>query len=75
MTQYKLEEYIFPRKTDWEKVFQELKDNNVKPCQIAELIDMPGSSLQRILNGVEPRHSVGEAILKLHSRYCAERLD
>ena len=70
MNQYKFEDYVYPESISWDQIFTDLKQNDVRPCHIAELIDIPGSSLQRIMQGIEPRYSIGVSILKLHSRYC-----
>ena len=70
MTQYNYDDYINREQISWDQIFDDLKQHDVRPCKIAELIDIPGSSLQRIMQGIEPRFSIGVSILKLHSRYC-----
>ena len=70
-TFYKEEDYVYPEQVSWGQIFDDLKQNDVRPGQIAELIGIPQSSLQRIREGVEPRYSIGESLLQLHSRYCS----
>jgi len=68
---YKAEDYVYPEQVSWGQIFSDLKQNDVRPGQIAELIGVPQSSLQRLMGGVEPRHSIGQSLLELHSRYCS----
>jgi hypothetical protein len=68
---YDEDDYCYPLEVSWSKIFADLKNSNVRTGQIAELIGIPQSSLQRIREGVEPRHSIGQSLIRLHSRYCS----
>lgn len=60
---------------DWVKIFDDLKQAGRNPKQIAQIIGVPPSSLDRWRYGdAEPKYSIGEALLLLHTRYCGESL-
>lgn len=74
MNQFKLGDFVYPKKLPWEDILQDLYDNDVTPSQIANLLGFGWSSFQRLKNGSEPKYSVGVSILILHTRYCGEEL-
>jgi hypothetical protein len=75
--QYAYEDYLYPRKIPWHSIFLDLQEQGVTPSIICELIGIEWSSLQRLKSSTttEPRHSLGEALLKLHRRYCGELMN
>ena len=67
----RFEDYIYTEREDWDQIFDDFAINQIGPTKIADLIGIAASSLQRLRDGVEPRHSVGVALLELHSRHCS----
>ena len=67
----RFDDYIYTDREDWDKIFDDLAINQIGPTKIADLIGIAASSLQRLRDGTEPRHSVGVALLELHSRHCS----
>lgn len=63
-------DYVTIAPLPWELIFEDLRAENITPVQVAELLDKSWSTVQRYLNGTEPKESVANAILELHSRYC-----
>lgn len=74
MAKFRYEHLVQPRHIDWKQVFRDLESSNCTVSDVAVLIDRQRSSVQRWRDGVEPKHSVGVAILTLHTRYCGESL-
>jgi hypothetical protein len=61
-------------KRDWKKILLDLR--NAKPLpvstsKVADLVDEHRSTIQRLLDGAEPRHSLGEKLIELHDKYCS----
>ena len=73
MTQFKFNEYVYPKKLPWEQIFTDI-EGHLSPTQISDLLGSGWSCFQRLRNSKEPKHSVGESILIIHTRYCGEDL-
>ena len=74
MIQYKLKEYVYPKKLPWVQIFKDLKESGLTPSKISVLVGVGGSTLQRWTSGTEPKYSIGVSLLTLHTRYCGEEL-
>lgn len=60
------------QRVDWRGIFQDLRDSGFPAYRVAGCIGREWSTVQRWVEGVEPRHSDGEAILALHARWCGK---
>jgi hypothetical protein len=66
-------DYLIPTIIPWKAVFNDLEQHGCSPGLLHQLLDRPWSSIQRwVYRGVEPKESIGRAILVLHTRYCGE---
>lgn len=74
MTQFKLSDFVYPKKLPWEEIFHDLNRHGVSAYQASILIGENWSSLQRWQRGTEPKYSVGVSILTLHTIHCGEEL-
>ena len=74
MIQYRLSDLVYPRKMAWDVILSDLNSKGVTPSQVAMLTGAVWSSLQRWRDGTEPRYSMGQSILIIHTRYCGEDL-
>lgn len=74
MIQFKLSDYVYPRKLNWAIVIQDIEEAGISAHKISELVGAGWSSFQKWRRGVEPRHSIGISLLILHTRYCGEDL-
>ena len=75
MNQWKLNDYCYPKIVPWNRVLCDLMDSGLTASAICELIDVQWSSLQRWRDGTDPKHSIGNAILRLHKRHCGAELN
>jgi hypothetical protein len=62
-----------PTKTDWPRILLDLRMVKVPTSKVAELVNRDQKTIQCLMNGVEPKHSVGEAILEIHRMYVIAR--
>jgi len=68
-----LADYVYPEKKDWEQIFIDFDDNGINPVILMELTGLAYTTIQSIkYRGSEPKHSIGESLLKLHRRYCPQ---
>lgn len=74
MTQFKLSDFCYPKKLPWDEIFHDINRAGISPYQTSILIGESWSSTQRWARGTEPKHSIGIAILEVHSRYCGIEL-
>jgi hypothetical protein len=68
-------EYVYRSVLPWRKIFDDMKDRGCAYSRQASMIGLEWSSYQRFVkDGVEPRHSIGAAILELHTKLCGAEL-
>lgn len=64
-------QYVYPAKVDWAQILHDLRIANLTGYQVALMLGMEWSTVQRWQEGSEPRHSTGVALLELHRLYCS----
>lgn len=74
MIDFKLADFVYPKKLPWGKILSDLRRNDLGPLQTSILLGVSHSTFQRWEKGTEPKHSYGVSILTIHSRYCGETL-
>ena len=76
MSRYKIQDYCYPRLINWPVVFEDLHNTGLTASAVCTLTDQQWSSMQRWRDkGTDPKHSVGNAILRLHKRHCGAELN
>ena len=55
---------------DWRKIVLELRGAGVDSGQVSRMTGLDKSAIQNMVRGHEPRHSLGEVILKIHQKHC-----
>lgn len=63
---------IYPVRVYWQGVLADLKAVGISYRQIGRALGVELSSVQVWLRGGEPRHSMGAALLELHTQHCGE---
>jgi hypothetical protein len=61
---------IFPQRLPWRAIADEIKEAGLPYNRQASALGKNWSTFQRWLDGAEPRHSDGEALLLLHRQVC-----
>lgn len=74
MNQFKLGDFVYPKKLPWEEMLRDFIGVSVSSHQAATLLGVGQSTLQRWQKGTEPKHSYGVSIIILHTRFCGEEL-
>jgi hypothetical protein len=69
----RVEEYIYPRILDWAQIMRDIADH-ISYTQVANILGVGWSTVQRWRTGSEPRHSMGSALLMVHAKYCGSDL-
>lgn len=65
---------IDARKLDWPRIIADLRERDCSVYRAAQLLGTALSTVQSWGYGVEPGHSKGEALLKLHAQVCGPDL-
>jgi len=71
---YSLDEYVTPMVMPWREVLADLDRAGKNIAAISELTGIPETTVKRYLTGSEPKHSVAIALLRIHTRYCGDRM-
>ena len=71
---YLEDDYIDPRVINWSRVIQDVTECGTTYWDMCQTLDIPWSTFNRYRHGTEPKHSIGSAILLMHSRICGGRL-
>lgn len=61
---------VLRQRVRWTDVMADLNAAGVSGYRVANLLACEWSTVQRWMQGSEPRHSYGAALLELHTRYC-----
>lgn len=61
---------VLRHRVDWRAVLEDLRGCECSGYRLAALLGIEWSTVQRWLQGSEPRHSYGVAILEVHTRFC-----
>lgn len=65
---------VYIIRVNWRQIFLDLSTQGISGYRVAQLMQIEWSTVQHWLNGGEPRHGYGQALLSIHSRYCGESL-
>lgn len=63
-------DYIYPAVLNWADILADLNAAGISGYRVAALMGIQWGTVGRWLEGSEPRHSYGQALLALHTRYC-----
>lgn len=62
---------VFPQKTNWAQLLDELKDAGVSVYSVAKALGRSWDTVDGWRKS-EPRHSDGEALKVIHAKYCRQ---
>lgn len=66
---------MFPRRLPWRRIFDDMKEAGCAYSRQAALVGVEWSTFQGWMDGdVEPRFSVGQALLAMHEATCGAEL-
>ena len=71
---YDTTDYAYTYPINWDQIFRDINRTGICNARLCQLIGKRYSSLQRWLEGTEPKEHVARAILTIHARYCGENL-
>lgn len=54
-------------KTDWVRILLDLRMRGCSTRKLARLVEAPYSTIQSLMIGHEPRHSIASRILQVHA--------
>ncbi len=74
MTLFKLSDFEYPKRIQWDVIISDIGKNGVNSFQVSNLLGLSWSTFQSLLKGSEAKHSIGVSLLTLHTRYCGEEL-
>lgn len=61
---------VLRHRVDWAAVLADLREAGVSGYRLANIMTISRSTVQHWVDGGEPTHSYGVAILEVHTRFC-----
>jgi hypothetical protein len=55
---------------NWRQIILDLRGAGIDSGQVSRMTGLDKSAIQNMVRGHEPRHSLGEVILKIHQKHC-----
>lgn len=66
-----MHEYVYPARINWPDILGDLRDAGYSGYRVAAMMGISWSTVYGwIIENKEPRYSMGEALLTLHTRHC-----
>lgn len=60
---------------DWVQILLDLRSVKISTVKLAEQVGAGRTKVQSLMYGIEPKYSLGRAILDIHAEHCQAKAD